>query len=239
MFESYQKPTAPDYKAVVLIATLSTLATGATGSLSAADFAAYRGFQFGSTVATAVTQAAGKPSDVKMIHQRPALIQELEWRPGYRYSTGGSKLDPVRECLLRFYNGELFQIVTTYDRQKVEGMSEADLIQALSTNYGPATRPVEEVTLHSHYGEAAPVIARWENADYAYSLVRTGDQSGFAIVMSSKRLETPARASIAEALRLDVLESPQRATALQTKQDRDNRMVLDKARSVNLPNFRP
>lgn len=59
------------------------------------------------------------------------MIQELDWRPGSPYQADAKKVDPVREGLLRFYNGELFQIVTTCDRQKVEGITEADVVQAM------------------------------------------------------------------------------------------------------------
>ena len=208
-------------------------------SLGAADFSTYRGFQLGSTVVSASKQAGAKVSDVRVIHQRPALIQELDWRPVSLYQMDTKKVDPVRDGLLRFYNGELFQIITTYDRQKVEGMTEADMVEAISLTYGVATKPAVEVAYHSNYGEDTPVLARWEDAEYSHSLVRTGDRASFALIMSLKRLEALARSAIAEAGRLDSLEAPQRALDLEKRQQADTRTVLDKARSVNVPNFRP
>jgi hypothetical protein len=221
-------------QAVVLYAIL------ATAPLCAADFSNYRGFQFGANLATAVKKAGMKLSDARLVHQRPALIQELEWRPGSPYHADAKRVDPVREGLLRFYNGELFQIITTYDRQKIEGMTEADMVEAISLAYGTATKPAVEIAYHSNYGEVAPVIARWENSEYSYDLIRTGDQAGFALILSLKRLDVLAQAVIVEAGRLDALEeAPQRAIDLQKKQEAANRLVLDKARSVNEPNFRP
>lgn len=211
---------------------------GLTSLLCAADFSNYRGFQFGTTVATASTQAGVRPSEVRLVHQRPAVIQELDWRIS-PYQSDTKKSDPVREGLLRFYNGELFQIVTTYDRQRIEGMTEADMVEGISLTYGTATKPAAEIAYHSNYGEVAPVIARWENAEYSYNLVRTGNQASFALIMTVKRLDVLAQAAIAEARRLDALEAPQKAIDLQKKQEAQDRVVLDKARSANLPNFRP
>ena len=220
-------------QAVVLYAIL------ATAPLCGADLSKYRGFQLGANLATAAKQAGMKLSDARLVHQRPARIQALGWWPGSPFQATATAVDPVREGLLRFYNGDLFQIIITYDRQKIEGMTEADMVEAISLAYGTATNPAVEIAYHSNYGEVAPVIARWENAEYSCDLVRTGDQASFALILSSKRLDVLAQAAIVEAGRLDALEAPQRAINLQEKQDAENRLALDKARSVNKPNFRP
>jgi hypothetical protein len=210
-----------------------------TALVCAADFSNYRGFQFGTNLPVVAKQAGLKLSDARLVHQRPAVIQELDWRPRFSYKADPKNVDPVWEGLLRFYNGELFQIVTTYDREKVEGMNEADMVEAISLIYGAATQPGAEIPYHSNYGEMARVIARWENSEYAYSLVRTGDQTSFALVLSLKRLDALAQSAIAEARRLDALEAPQKAVDLKRKQEVDSRLLLEKARSVNVPNFRP
>jgi hypothetical protein len=206
--------------------------------LYAADFSNYRGFQFGEKLAEAAKQAGVEPSAAKLVHQRPAIIQELAWRPVSQSQTETSA-DPVREGLLRFYDGELFQIVTTYERQRVEGMSEADMVEAISAIYGAATKPVAQIAYHSYFGEVAPVIARWGDSEYSYNLVRTGDRTSYALILSLKRLDVLAQAAIVEAVRLDMLDAPQKAIALQKKQDADNQLKLQKARSMNVPNFRP
>lgn len=209
-----------------------------TSILYAGDFSSYRGLQFGMSVSAAAEQVGTKSTEARVVHQRPALIQEIEWLP--RYSSGSPfQADPVKEASLCFYNGELFRIVVTYDRHKVEGMTASDMIQAISATYGIATRPTAEIAYHSNYGEGVPVIARWEDSEYAYNLVRTGDQSSFALILYSKRLDALAQAAIVEAVRLDAQEAPQREIERQNKQEADAQLVLDKARSVNKPNFRP
>jgi hypothetical protein len=210
-----------------------------TGLLGAADFSDYRGFQFGMNLAAAEKQGGMQPSDVKTVHQRPALIQELEWQPRFGGSTDPLKGDPVKEGLLSFLDGSLFRIVVTYDRYKVEGLTTDDMIAAISTTYGPATKPGGEIAYRSYYGDTAAVLARWEDADYSYNLVRTGDRASFALILFSKKLDALAGTAIAEAVRLDAQEAPQREIDKQKKQAAEDQLVLDKARSANKPNFRP
>jgi len=209
-----------------------------TSLFAAGDLSTYRGFQFGMDIGVAGKHAGVKPGEVRVLHQRPAVIQELDWQPDY-YVASASESNPVKGGVLSFYNGELSRIVITYDRYKIEGMSADDMIEAISATYGTATRPVADVAFHSNYGEAAPVLARWENPEYSFNLVRTGDRSSFAMVLYSKRLDALAQTSIINAVKLDALEAPQRAIELQKKRDEESRLALEKARELNKPNFHP
>lgn len=210
-----------------------------TSILDARDFSSYRGLQFGMSLPAAAKEAGTKPAEATILHQRPALVQEIEWRPRPPVLADPKKADPVREGLLCFINGQLFRIIVTYDRYMVEGMTAEDMIEGISATYGTATRPSGEIALHSNYAEVAPVIARWEDADYSYDLVRTPNRSSFAMVLYSKRLDALAQAAISEAVRLDAQEAPQRELEKQEKRKEDERLGLEKARSVNKPNFRP
>jgi beta-xylosidase len=57
--------------------------------------------------------------------------------------------------------------------------------------------------------------------------------------MYSKRLDALARAAIAESVRLDDQEAPQRETERQKKKDEENRVRQEKARQANKAPFRP
>jgi hypothetical protein len=210
-----------------------------TPALYGADLSGYRGFQFGMTLPVVAQQAKINPSEARLLHQRPAVIQELDWLPRSPVQVEPAKNDAVKDGVLSFYNGELFQIVVSYDRYKVEGMTADDLVDAISLAYGAATRPKAEIPYHSNYGESAEVIARWEDPQYSFNLVRTGNRTSFALIMFSKRTNALAQTAIVEAARLDLLEAPQRAIDLQKKLEADDRSELDKARAVNKPNFRP
>jgi hypothetical protein len=207
--------------------------------LSAGDFASYRGLQFGVNLAVAAKQAGANPGEARLVHERPALIQEMEWHPRPPAQGDSQKEDPMKDGLLYFFNGELFRIVVTYDRYKIEGMTQADMIEGISATYGAATNPKADVAYHSIYGETAAVLARWEDPEYSYNLVRTGDRSSFAMILYSKRLDALAQTAIVEAARMDKQEAPQRELDKQKKRDEEDRLVLEKARSVNKPNFRP
>jgi hypothetical protein len=208
-------------------------------ALPAADFATYRGFAFGSSPAIAAKQGNIRLTDLRTVHQRPALIEELDWQPSSYSPNESVNNGAVREGLLRFYNGQLFQMVVTYDRQKVEGLTTADMVESISGTYGQASTAASEIVMKSIYGDAAAVLATWSDPGYTASLIRTGDQTSFALVLTSKRLDALARAAILESGRLDTAEAPQRADALQKRQDEEARLALAKARAANKPNFRP
>ena len=210
-----------------------------TTLLAAADWSSYRGFRFGSSLEAAAATAATKSSEARLTHTRPARIEELDWRIPITNQPSARDADTVREGLLRFYDGELFQIVSTYDPEHIEGMTDSDMIEAISKSYGVATQPRVEIPYHSIYSESAKVLARWENADCSYDLIRTGNQMGFAMVLSSKRADRLAQRAIAESSRLDILEAPAKAVALEKKIAADTLSSLEKARITNKPKFKP
>jgi hypothetical protein len=208
-------------------------------ALLGADLSSYRGFQLGMNVFEAQKKAGGIASPITVVHRRPALMQQLEWRPDYVPSVSES----VKEAFLSFYNGELFRIVVNYDRYRTEGMTAEDLIEAISANYGAAKRPPDEAILASSFpfshGEKAKVLARWENSTSSFSLARSPFQPGFVLIGISKRLEALAQTAAAEAVRLDTLEAPQREAEQQRKQADDAAASEERARAANKPGFRP
>jgi hypothetical protein len=207
--------------------------------LRGADFSSYRGLQFGMDLSAAAKQAGTTVAEARVVHQRPAMIQELDWRPRPLAVGETVNADPVKEGVLSFFNGEFFRIVVNYDRYRIEGMTADDMIQGISATYGMPTKPTVEIPYHSNYGEVASVIARWEDPDYSVNLVRTGDRSSFSLVLYSKRVDGLAQAAIVQAVRLEAQEAPQREIDRQKKRDDDDKQLLDKARSTNKPNFQP
>ncbi len=210
-------------------------------AIDARDLSRYREFQFGTSLLAVAKQTGMKPSEVRTIHQRPALIQELEWQPQHFLGDSSLQTEPARELLFSFYNGELFRIVIQYDRYRTEGLTDEDLIAAISARYGTATKPAAEITFSSSqvYNDNEKVIARWEDAEYSFNFFRSSYQPTFGMVVFSKRLDALARAAIAEALRLDEQEAPQREAERQKKQAEEHQAAQEKARLVNKSNFRP
>jgi hypothetical protein len=207
----------------------------------ARDLSSYRDFQLGMDLFAVAKRADMERSEARTIHQRPALIQELEWRP--QDSLGSSAMaDPVRNVLFSFYNGELFRILVSYDQYKTEGLTDEDMVEAISAVYGTGTRPAAKVILFSSfyvYNDSEKVIARWEDLQYSFNLFRSSYQPVFGMLVYSKQLDPLAQAAIVKAIELDELEAPQREIERQKKEDQETRTAAEKARSVNKAAFRP
>ena len=208
--------------------------------IQAQDLSSYRGFRFGTNLAALSTQAGMKPSEAKLLHRRPAMIQELWWQSPLDGSS--SQTDAAREIIFSFCDGELFRMVINYDRLGTEGLTGEDLVETISAKYGVATRPVGDVINFSSsqvYNDSGRVLARWEDAHYSVNLFRNSYEPTFGMVMFSKKADALARVAVIEAIRMDRQEAPQREIERQRKPDRESRTPQEDARSVNKTTFRP
>jgi hypothetical protein len=200
------------------------------------DLSKYRNFSFGTSLAAVSKQIDRQPIDAEVIHQQPALIQELTWYPQQPY--GSSRpADPVERVLFSFNNGELYRMVVTYDSSAIKGLTDEDMIRVVSAKYGVATRPVADVTFPTNpaYKATEKVIARWEDSQYSFNLFRTSTSDTFAIVMFDKRLDAQAGVSIAESVELEQQEAPKKEAA-RVKKEMD---ALEGDRQKNIKTLRP
>jgi hypothetical protein len=209
-------------------------------AMGAPDLSRYRGFQFGETLPAVAKQAGLDVSQAKVIHERPALIEELEW-PIWLASNFDSPHDPVRTILFSFYNGKLFRVLVSYDRDETNGLTTADLTEAISAQYGTASKPANiEIVFSSTqvYNDSEAIIASWENSQYSFNLYRSSYQPTFGMIAFSKGLDALARTATSEAIRLDAAEAPRQEIQRQNQEDEKNRESLEKARQVNKSKFR-
>jgi hypothetical protein len=206
----------------------------------AQDFSKYRDFQFGMNLDSVAKQVQMKPTDARTRHDRPALIQTLEWNQ-VGYSESVRKDASVRSIRFDFYNGELSKMVVTYNPVDTNGLTAEDMIEAISTRYGPATTPGDSVSVSDSttYEDQEKVLARWDNEQYSYNLYRSSYGSTFGLVAFSKMLDLMARNASREADRLDKLEAPAKELAQQKRRDEDARAAQETARSINKPKFNP
>ena len=207
---------------------------------AAQDLSKYRDFEFGMSIESLAQRAGMNPSAARTIHQRPEMIQTLNWE---LYGFFGTSLnrDSIRSIRFDFYNGELSKLVVTYDTVQTEGLTTGDMIEAISALYGPATAPEAIVIISTPAAneESSKVLARWENAQYSYDLFRSPFGASFGIVAFSKRLDLIATAANLEAKRLDKLEAPARESERQKKELTDQQTAQEKARLISKPKFRP
>jgi hypothetical protein len=201
------------------------------------DLSKYRGFQFGTSLPAVAKQAEVDLSQVKVVHSRPALMQEFEWHAQNRGVS--SQTEAAKSMVFSFYAGELFRIEVDYDRYETEGMTAEDLVEAVSAMYGTATKPDAPVKVAESYGDSEEVLAQWQDPQYRFELVRYSYGPSFKLVGTSKKLEAPAQAADLEAKRLDEQEAPQRDAARLASEASTEKTKLDNARLVNKPRFRP
>ncbi len=227
-----------------LVLAATTFMLGGT-SLEAQDLSRYRDFRLGSTVASVEKLSGVTRDDVKTIHQRPATIQELRWRPQQRFSESMVPTEAVREVVFSFYNDQLFQIVVDYDRQRTEGLTDADLIESIGVRYGvPALKATSLQTRAPRPGDslvpdADAVVARWSDADASLTLTRGTYPTSLRLVLSLKSIDALARNASVEALRQDKQEAPQREVDRLKRITEEGRVAEEKARGTNKPLFKP
>jgi hypothetical protein len=213
---------------VVLFSTVSLL--------RAQDLSKYRHFTLGMSVTKLLERTDEKMSDVKTIHGRPALIQEVTWWPP---SGPGSSFrsDGVEQVLFSFYNGELYKISVTYDPPFTAGLTEEDMVKSISAKYGPATIVAPEIDSPAKpaFNSRQRSVAYWEDAQYSVNLVRSYFSDVLGLVVFSKPVNTQAELAIGEAAKLDEQEGPKREADRQKKQKDD----LEAARQKNQKSFRP
>ena len=214
-----------------------------TVGVQSQDLSQYREFRLGSTLASVQKTSGVAAGNVKSIEQRPAKIQELRWRPSERYNDRMMPTEPVREVIFTFYNDQLFKMVVDYDRRRTEGLTDADLIDSISTRYGV---PVLQATslrtnapplLAPPDGEA--VVARWSDADTSLTLVRGTYPTTLRLIVALKSKEALARNAATKAARLDRAGPPQREVEGVNGMVVDGRVVAEEARVVNKPLFKP
>jgi hypothetical protein len=204
--------------------------------LRAQDFSKYRGFSLGSSMATMLKQTDRKPADVKVIHARPTLIQELTWWPpavpGASYHA-----DSVEQMLFSFCNGELYKISVNYDTASTQGLTTSDMVKSISEKYGPATvlETAPDSALTDRYNNSEKAVASWEDSQYFFKLVRSAFTNHFGLIIFSKKVNAEAEIAISDAVTLEKQEKPQRDADLKKKEVDD----LEAERLKNQKTFRP
>jgi hypothetical protein len=204
--------------------------------LRAQNLADYRNFSLGTNLATVLKHTDQKLADVKVIHERPALMQELTWWPP-NLPGASFRSDTVEQILFSFNNGELYKISVIYDRGSTEGLTAADLMKGISAKYGPPTDVAPEAgsAPNGQYDSQGKSVASWQDAQYSFNLVRSSFTDGFELVIYSKRANAEAEVSAAEAVKLEAQDGPKRAAERQKKETND----LEVTRQKNQKSFRP
>ena len=228
----------------------ATLATASCGALvfmapvRAETHGDYREFTLGSPLARVVAQTESALADVVRLHERPSLLQQLRWRlPLFAPKTTEPRKDTVEQIVFNFFDDQLFKITVDYDRLRVEGMTDSDMVDALSQRYGSpiaslvVAKPSEQ--LSPVLSVSSDVVAGWERDDVAVVLLRKAFSGGFQLVVTSKRLDTLAGVASAEAVRLETAAAPALEVARRQREVDNARDAKERARASNKASFQP
>ena len=228
---------------IVRVLTLVSLGVVCiTPNVVAQSLSRYRSYALESSLTSIVKASGAREADLKTLHDRPARIQELEWRTPYARQ-GTPFVDPVHDVLFSFCDNQLYRLVVTYDRDRMEGLTDDDVIASLSATYGvPLLRNASTArrAMPADLAAGTMIVAQWDNAASLLTLRRgTYSSPQYQLELISKTLDARARAAIKEARRLDTQEAPQRERDQRTKEVADARVASEKARVVNKAAFRP
>ena len=214
--------------------------------LSAQDFSQYRAFQLKSDVAAVAALTGTGTASPTTLYEQPVLLQKVDWRPSiWGAASGLPSTDPVEQMTFSFYNDQLFQIVVTYRRAGTEGLTDADMTEALSDVYGASAPRLLAGHVPSFVEqESGTLVSRWGNAVHRIVLYRSesyraGTPGGLRLIVSDVALERLASTAIAKAERLYDLDAPRRELARQKAQLIAEREAIEKARGVNKQVFQP
>jgi len=189
--------TAPFAPALRSIAIAALVVATSAPMAAAQGRAQYRTYAMGESL-QAISRQIGQPvMDATSTPAAPGAVQELRWHARYVRRGTPPSGDPVDRLVFSFYEHRLFRIVIDYAPDRTEGMTESDLVAAVSAIYGAPVRR----TLVSGGGVAAPVrtaetvVAQWTRGDQSVALLALQGETAFRLIVVSSALETLARAS--------------------------------------------
>ena len=192
--------------------TLLAAAFLASGSASAqSTLPRHRDVTLGDTVQVVADLLKVARQDVKILHAGPALVEELTWRPN-RYASGPAVTpDAVADVVMTFHADRLARMVVVYERERTQGLTDTDLIDALTEVYGLATL-ASTPTQHARPNPSSErrTFGRWEDADTLVLLWRDVYPNRVGLTISSITADPALQQAIADGERLYLSGAAQR-----------------------------
>jgi hypothetical protein len=199
----------------------------------------YRGVTLGDPVQVVVDQLKVTSSDVKVVHERPTLIQRITWRPRRLVSGTIVEPDALGEMVLTFHLGRLASIAISYDIDRTKGLTNADLLEAFTSTYGTSIL-VPTPTRTTVASRAEPeIMGRWDDAETLVLLWRESSTNRIKLTLTSIATDRAMQEAIADGLRLEASEAPARDLARRATEDAALRARDEKVRSDNKATFKP
>lgn len=221
------------------LATTACAVLLAVASVSAAELGEYRDFRLGSSTAAVVKASGSLGRDVKTLHSRPALLQEMGWRAPYAAAKAPAAVDPVGSMVFSFVDDQLYRIVVQYAPSRIEGLTTVDMVAALTATYGPPAPRSARPRGGDDALNATVPAAQWRSGDSMVTLQHYQYSGGYELVIASLSLERLASKAQASALVLDAREAPAREAAVRKQEAAAAAEEAEKTRLKNREAFRP
>src|SRR5687767_2420572 len=203
---------------------------------SADPWSSYRGVALGDSVTAVVEQLNIVEPIIKVLYQQPSLVQELTWRP-QRFVSGVTVTpDPLGDLVLTFMNGRLIRMTATYDRDRTEGLSDADFLELLDTTYGLARIPSR--TSGPLGAEPRRTSASWGD-DEALVRLWTEDHPRRVGLTITSPADGALQTAIADGVIAEREAAPQRELVRQAAAAAVLKEREEKIRLANKANFKP
>jgi hypothetical protein len=197
----------------------------------------YRGVTLGDSVQVVVDHLQVTPAEVKVLYERPTLVQQITWRPNRFVSGTAVEPDPLAEMVLTFNLGRLARIAVTYDRERTQGLTNADLLEALSGVYGLA---MLTSTIRTTPASTEPeTIGSWSDSETLVLLRRDSYASRLSLTITSVAADVVMQKAIGDGVRLDAGEAPARDLARRNAESTALLARDEKIRRDNKAAFKP
>lgn len=193
--------------AVVVLAVLS---------VDAVEFGSYREFHLGDSAAAVAERTGTAVRDVRTLHDEPALLQDLSWRPSY-WAAGSAvaERDSVSGIVFSFVDDQLYRMEVEYGRRSTDGLTREDMVASLSAVYGAPVARTASVARRPVYDslDTPEVVARWTTGETSVTLQQTAYSHVYGLVIVSAPLDARARTALAAARVREAREAPARDAA--------------------------
>jgi hypothetical protein len=233
-------------KPVMSIISSAAFVVALAAGVSAAgqDQGQYRDFQLGASVATISTLTETRSADVTVVHERPAVMQELRWIPSSSGAAGRSRArgGGLQQIVFSFYENQLYRLMIDYERSETKGMTDRDMVDAISAVYGqPSSSKIFSAGTDVRAEEVvvSRVVARWNGPGYAVAVSRWAYGGAWRLVIESMPLAELAHTADARALVLDIQEGPQREAERARREQQGKDDAETAARTANRATFKP
>jgi hypothetical protein len=220
------------------VATIVCAALLAVQVVSASPvYSRYRGVSIGDSVSVVVASLHLTPGDVAIVHARPAMIQQLTWRPNQFFASKAGPPEALAEMVLTFHLGRLARVVATYDRDRTEGLTNADLHDSFTTIYGtPMLVPTAGGVRSSSEPE---IIGQWGDGETLVVLWREAYPRRFKVTVSSVAADRLLQGALASGARLEATEAPTRDMVRRLSEELTQRRLDEQSRLDNKSAFKP